>query len=63
MSAPSSCRQLRRTVRVLGKEYKDVRYKPQFALGVLCEDENDQRACFTQIRKALPGREVKVLVV
>jgi len=62
MSAPSS-RQKRRTVTVRGKEYKDVAYKPQFALGVLCSDEAEQKRLHRKLTRNLPGKDVKVLVI
>ena len=62
MSAPSS-RSERRKVTVIGKEFKDVKYRPQFALGILCESEQEQCALFARLGKVLPGKEVKVLVI
>lgn len=56
-------RQSIRRAAVLGKEYRDVAYTPQFALGILCANEADQQKCFRQLSRQLPGREIKVLVI
>jgi len=53
----------RRTVRVLDKDYKDLPYKPQFALGILCLDEEEQIKLHRKLRRLLPGKEVKVLAI
>lgn len=66
MSAPRSIqrrRSPRRTVRVLGKEYRDIAYVPQFALGIPCSDEREQQAIHRKLTKVLPGKEIKVLVI
>lgn len=65
MSAPSSSRRRtpRRTVHVLGREYRDVAYTPKFALGIICTDEAEQTRLYDKLAKAAPGKEVKVLVI
>ena len=64
MSAPCSLRrQKRRTARVLSKDYQAVGYKPQFALGILCRDEDEQQDLHKRLTRLMPGKEVKVLVI
>lgn len=53
----------RRTVRVLGRDYKDAAYNPQFALGLFCRDEQEQRDLHRKLARLLPGKEIKVLVI
>jgi len=62
VSAPSLRRKPRKA-RVLGKEYTDLPYKPQFALGLLCLDEEEQRKLHRILRRTLPGKDIKVLVI
>jgi hypothetical protein len=52
-----------RRVRVGRKEYRDVAYKAQFALGIICADEPEQQRLHRQLSQTLPGHEVKVLVI
>lgn len=52
----------KRSVTVLGKTYPDVHYQPQFALGIMCEDESDQAKLHAHLTRSLK-REVKVLVI
>jgi hypothetical protein len=52
-----------RRVQVRGKEYRDVQYTPQFALGIICRDEQDQQALHVRLRPITAGRDVKVLVI
>lgn len=52
-----------RRVKVLGREFRDAQYKPQFALGIVCHDEADQQRLFRRVQKHAPGRDVKVLVI
>ena len=64
MQSPSSRKRPRlRTVRVLGKQYTDTDYKPQFALGFLCTDEHEQRTLHRTLTRQLPGKEIKALVI
>lgn len=49
--------------KALGKEYRPKVYKPQFALGVFCQDEADQRRLWAQLSRKLAPRQVKVMVV
>jgi len=73
MSAPLSFSRRRRApkrradeirrVRVLGKDYKDEGYQPQFAIGIVCRDEADQQKIFQRVGRIAPGRDVKVLVL
>lgn len=46
-----------------GRIHKAAVYRPQFAIGILCRDEADQRALFGDLSKRLAGRELKVLVI
>ena len=46
-----------------GRVHKGAIYKPQFAIGILCRDEQDQRALFNDLSARVGGREVKVLVI
>lgn len=62
MSAPSSL-QRRNRATVLGKTYRDLPYKPQFGLGIVCRDEADQRRIYARLLKLFPGRDVRVLVI
>jgi hypothetical protein len=50
-------------VRVRGKEYRDVPYTPQFALGIMCAGEDEQRNLHARLAALLPAHEVKVLVI
>lgn len=52
-----------RRVKVLGKEYRDAGYRPQFALGIVCHDEQDQQSLFQRLTRLTKGRDVKVLVI
>ena len=52
-----------RTAQVLGKEYRDVAYRPQFALGIHCSDETDQQQLFSQLSTRYPQHDIKVLVI
>jgi hypothetical protein len=64
VSAPLSSRRApRRTVRVLGKEFKDSAYQPQFALGMLCASEREQIQIHRRLLRVLPGKDIKVLVI
>lgn len=66
MSALSLCsrkRRPRRAVTVLGKKFMEENYRPAYAVGILCDDERDQRSVHGKIVRALPGKEVKVLVI
>lgn len=46
-----------------GRVHKGAIYKPQFAIGILCRDEADQRTLFKDLTARMGGREVKVLVI
>jgi len=50
-------------VKALGKEYRDLPYKPQFGLGIVCRDEAEQRRMYSRLVRMFPGRDVKVLVI
>lgn len=69
MSAPHFFRRKKRTagqirrVRVRGKEYRDVPYKPQYALGIICAGEAEQLALHASLTALLPAHEIKVLVI
>ena len=66
VSAPSlskTGRNPRRSVRALGRVFTAENYKPQFALGIVCSDEADQRSLHAQLSGVLPTREVRVLVI
>lgn len=73
MSAPLSISRRRRApkrraeqirrVRVLGKEFRDEGYRPQFAIGIVCRDEQDQQNLFQRVGRIASGRDVKVLVI
>jgi len=52
-----------RRVRVAGREFRDVAYKPQFAIGIVCRDEADQQKIFQRVGRFAAGRDVKVLVL
>lgn len=56
-------RSSRRAVNVLGKSYLAAAYRPQFALGILCGDEGEQRALFDRLGREFPSHEIKVLVI
>ena len=38
------------------------KYRRQFALTILCSDEDDQRALFASLTKRLPKRHIRVVV-
>ena len=69
MSAPSfSPRSKRRadqirTARACGRTYRDVAYRRQYAIGIMCLDEQDQRLLFRRLRPIVSGRPVKVLSI
>lgn len=66
MSAPSVCgrrRQPRRTVTVLGKRFVEENYRPSYAIGIMCSDEQEQRALHRRLSQLMPGKEIKVLVI
>ena len=46
-----------------GRIHKGAIYRPQFAIGIMCRDEADQRAMFSDLSARLSGREIKVLVI
>ena len=52
-----------RRVTVLGREYRDVAYTPKFALGIVCADEGDQQRLYGRLRRIIPGKDIKVLVI
>lgn len=68
MSAPTFLKKRRkrnppsRTVNVLGKTYPDCHYQPQFALGIMCDDEQEQAKLHAQLTRSL-SREIRVLVI
>jgi hypothetical protein len=49
--------------RALAREYQGVTYRPQFALGLICRDEADQRRLYPRLLRLAGAREVKVLVI
>ena len=49
--------------RALGTEYRPKVYKPQFALGVFCLNESDQRRLWRRLSSSLAPRQVKVMVI
>lgn len=61
MKAPFDCQP--KKVAVLGKTYRETKYKPQFAIGLVCLDERDQQRLYRRLSRLLPGREIKVLVI
>ena len=46
-----------------GRVHKGAIYKPQFAIGILCRDEQDQQDLYRELAPRMAGREVKVLVI
>lgn len=46
-----------------GRVHKGAVYRPQFAIGIMCRDEADQRALYGRLRLRMSGREIKVLVI
>jgi len=46
-----------------GRVHKGAVYRPQFAIGIMCRDEADQRALYGDLAARLAGREIKVLVI
>jgi hypothetical protein len=46
-----------------GRVHKGAIYRPQFAIGIMCRDEADQKALFGDLSRRLSGREIKVLVI
>lgn len=53
----------RRKASALGKTYVAKTYQPQYALGIVCRGEADQRRLFVRVRKLVGDRDVKVLVL
>ena len=47
----------------LGRTYRDVAYRPQFAIGILCKDEADQIRLHHRLLRHVGKRDLKVLVI
>lgn len=60
---PPRPRQLPRVKARDGRVHKGAVYRPQFAIGIMCRDEADQRALYGDLAARLAGREIKVLVI
>ena len=56
-------RGVRRHARACGRDYVEAAYQPSYALGIVCANESEQHALFTKLRKIVPDREIKVLVI
>jgi hypothetical protein len=52
-----------RKVNALGRTYRDVAYRPQFAIGILCKDEADQIRLHHRLLRHVGKRDLKVLVI
>ena len=46
-----------------GRTFKDVAYRPQFALGILCRDEVHQQELHAAVSARFPELDVRVLVI
>jgi hypothetical protein len=46
-----------------GRVHKGAVYRAQFALGIMCRDEADQRQLFGELSRTLGERDIKVLVI
>lgn len=63
MSAPSSLRREARRVTVLGRDYRELPYVPQFGLGIICRDQREQQRMHRRLARLFPTHDVKVLVI
>jgi len=63
ISFQKKARSPRRRVRALSKEFVETVYKPSYAIGILCRDEEEQRALFARVASVAPGHDIKVLVI
>lgn len=46
-----------------GRVHKAAVYRPQYALGILCESEAEQQSLHARLSGLIAGREIKVLVI
>ena len=66
MSAPTFSKRKKSSAparQAAGKTFRDGKYIPQFALGIYCADEQEQRRLYDTLRAAIPAKEIKVLVI
>jgi len=69
VSAPSLSKRKKRqssqirTAEAAGRSYRDQGYQPQYALGIVCRDEQDQISLHKKVRRITGERDVRVLVI
>jgi hypothetical protein len=66
VSAPFPARRARgsaRTATVLGKDYREAPYRPKFAIGIMCRDEEHQQRLHRSLVRRMPAADIRVLVI